>query len=136
MKAIRAISLSLAIVLLALEVLFSVMVVVAAFHGGDFRTGIHRCSFCAGACRTQALLNLRPKLAVVAAALLGLCTGGPASEITANEWKYLGSNDLVAYHIEFLAFTSFLAALWMRLSSHQQNATGATTEPSNKADAM
>jgi len=136
MKSIRAITLSLAIVLLAIEVLFSVMVVVASFHGGDFRTGtIYTVVLFAQVLAVRALLNPRPKLAVVAGALLGLCTGGAASEIMRSEWKYLARNDLVAYHIEFVAFTCFLAALLMRLSPPHQNATGSTTELSNKADA-
>ena len=74
-----------------------------------------------------ALLNPRPKLAVVAAGLLGLCTGGAVSEIMASEWKYLAKNDLTAYFIEFLAFICFLAALLLRLSPHHSNAGGSTT---------
>jgi hypothetical protein len=61
MKAIRAITFSLAIVLLALEVLFSVMVVVASFHGGDFRTGtIYTVVLFAQVLAARALLNPRP----------------------------------------------------------------------------
>ena len=119
---------SLAIVLLALEVLFSVIVAVASFRGGDSRTGtIYVVVLIAQVLAVGALLNPRPKLAVVAAALLGMCTGGAASEIMTSGLKYLAKNDLVAYDIEFLAFICFLAALLMRLP-HQPNAGGSATE--------
>ena len=130
---------SLAIVLLALVVLFSVIVVVASFRGGDTRTGtIYVAVLVAHVFAVVALLNPGPKLAVVAAALLGICTGDAASEIMTSEWKYLVKSDLAAHLIEFLAFICFLAALLMRLSPHHQNATESTTEtvePHHAADA-
>lgn len=129
MRAMRVITLSLAIVLLAIQALFSVMVVVSSFSGGDTRTGtIYVVALVAHVLAVVALLNPRPKLAVVAAALLGICTGGAASEIMRSEWKYLVKSDLVAYHIEFLAFICFLAALLMRLSPRHRNAAGPTTQ--------
>ena len=125
----RVITLSLAIVLLTLEVLFAVMVVVSSFRGGDSRTGtIYVVVLVAHVLGVVALLNPRPKLAVIAAALLGICTGDAASEIMTSEWKYLVKSDLVAHHIEFLTFICFLAALLIRLSPHRQNAAESTTE--------
>src|SRR5438045_3638240 len=101
MKAIRVITLSLAIVLLTLEVLFAVMVVVSSFRGGESRTGtIYVVVLVAHVLAVVALLNPRPKLAVVAAALLGVCTGVAASEIMRSEWKYLVKSDLAFYFIE------------------------------------
>ena len=125
----RVITLSLAIVLLALVILFSVMVSWASFAGGDTRTGtIYVVVLIAQVLAVRALLNPTPRLAVVAAALLGLCTGGAVFEIMKTEWRYLAKSEMVAFPIEFLTFICFLAALLMRLSPHHPNADGATIE--------